>query len=473
VKILGMGLDESGQLLFPPFDEANFASRLEEGLAGNVADLRASASATATRTAFRLELELAPIADLRDPRAAGWTFLVNEADPDLADIVDALRPLAVHRGMADPAKPLIFRSDADWQEWMIDNYSSIGIEQVPHYVLVVGGPDQVPFHFQALLDVAASVGRVDLSPPDLRAYVEKLIRLESADEPATTKDAIIFAPDAGRGPDGSFDPTYFSRTYMAQPLADHVRDQLGFRASSILGDEATKDHLVHALSGARPALVYTASHGLWASSTDLALQKRVNGAICCQRSAATQTRGDWLFTADDVPAHEAFLEGAVFFQFACFGYGTPAESDFAHWLGGEPVTASEDFIAALPKRLLAHPHGPVAFIGHVDTAWLHGFDDPDQPFPDDVWNRRIAPFVQALNKLLAVEPVGRAMSTLNERYSTTNAVLTGAYDRLMRGRAKATPEFGRKLADTFIMRSDAQNYLVFGDPAARLRIADD
>jgi hypothetical protein len=472
MKILGMGLDEAGQLLFPPFEESTFARRLEEGLAGNVAELRASAAAAAARTAYRLEVELAPIVDLRDPKAAGWTFLVNAADPDLHEIVDALRPLAAHRGMADPGKPLLYRSDADWQEWMIDNYSALGAERLPHYVLAVGSPDQIPFHFQALLDVGASVGRVDLPLQDLRAYVEKLIRLESADEPATTKDAVIFAPDAGMGPDGFYDPTYFSRAYMAQPLADYVRGQLGYRTRSVMGDEASKDHLVQALSGARPALVYTASHGLWAASTDLARQRRVNGAICCQRSPATRAAEDWLFTADDVPADQAFLDGAVFFQFACFGYGTPAESDFTHWLGGDPMTAREDFVAALPKRLLAHPHGPVAFIGHVDTAWLHGFDDPDQPFPDDIWSRRIAPFVQAVSKLLAVEPVGRAMSALNERYSTTNAVLTGAYDRLMRGRAKPTPEFWSKLADTFIMRSDAQNYLVFGDPAARLRISD-
>ena len=219
--------------------------------------------------------------------------------------------------------------------------------------------------------------------------------------------------------------------------------------------------------------MYTASHGLSASSSNLELQKQVNGAICCQRSPAARGRQEWLFTADDVPSDRPFLEGAVFFQFACFGYGTPAESDFAHWLGGEPdsVTANEDFVAALPKRLLAHPRGPVAFIGHVDTAWLHGFDDPQLPFPVDVWDRRIGPFVQALNGLLTTEPVGRAMTALNERYSTTNAMLTGAYDRLMRGKSKPTPEFWSKLADTFILRSDAQNYMVFGDPAARLRIA--
>lgn len=252
MTIFGMGLDESGELLFPPLDEASFVRRLEQGLGANVAELRASASATATRSAYRLELELGPVVDLRDPLAAGWTFLVNENDPHRAAICEALRPLAEHRGMTDPARPLLFQSDADWQEWMIDNYSSVGIEQVPHYVLIAGGPDQVPFHFQALLDVAASVGRVDLSPGELRCYADKLIRLEKADAPATTKNAVIFATDAGRGRDGSWDPTYFSRKYMADPLAAYVRDQLEFQVSAVLGAEATKDRLVQALYGSRP-----------------------------------------------------------------------------------------------------------------------------------------------------------------------------------------------------------------------------
>ena len=65
--------------------------------------------------------------------------------------------------MADPAKAApLFQSDADWQEWMIDNYSSVGFQQVPHYVLIAGEPRTGAIPFQALLDVAASVGRVEI-----------------------------------------------------------------------------------------------------------------------------------------------------------------------------------------------------------------------------------------------------------------------------------------------------------------------
>jgi len=67
-------------------------------------------------------------------------------------------------------------------------------------------------------------------------------------------------------------------------------------------------------------------------------------------------------------------------------------------------------VAALPKRLLSHPNGPIAFIGHVDAAWMHGFvDNPDHPDILDRWHRRIEPFVSALNSLLEVQPVGLAL----------------------------------------------------------------
>ena len=50
-----------------------------------------------------------------------------------------------------------------------------------------------------------------------------------------------------------------------------------------------------------------------------------------------------------------------------------------HWLQEPTLNSERDFVAALPKRLLAHPRGPIAFVGHVDTAWFHGFDDPNNP----------------------------------------------------------------------------------------------
>lgn len=467
-QIMGLGINFStGAPLVGSMDEQSFSGKILGSLARNAEGIRILTKATGTARTFRGEIERKRTVDLGDPVLAGWTFLVNEDDPQKDDVIKVLRPLAKHRGMENPEAPLFFGDEPEdeWFDWLLENYSSLNMKKVPHYILIVGGPDQVPFHFQSFLDIAASVGRVGFdSLKDLETYIEKIIRLEKAASPTATRETVFFAPDGGPN-----DATYFSRLYMAQPLADYVEAKCLFKTRRVMGDDATKKQLAENLRATKPALVFTASHGIGAPDESLEIQKQFNGAICCQRTDDESIK-QWLFSADDVPFDEPFLEGSVFFQFACFGYGTPAESDFMHWLGNPQLNAKADFIAALPKKLLAHPRGPVAFIGHVDTAWLHGFADPKNPHILDRWHPRIAPFVDALNVLLKVQPVGLAMASMNTRYDITNALLTSTYDRLQKGKIKMTADYHALLADAFISRSDAQNYMIFGDPAVHLRI---
>lgn len=125
---------------------------------------------------------------------------------------------------------------------------------------------------------------------------------------------------------------------------------------------------------------------------------------------------------------------------------------------------------------MAHPHGPIAYIGHVDAGFLHGFDDPDSPDLRQRWNPRLAPFRTAVESLLELQPSGYAMGDLNRRAAEVNQVLTATWDRLLRrrpsgGLPKLSPRDQQLIAENFITRSDAQNYLVFGDPGARLRVS--
>ena len=407
-----------------------------------------------------------------DPRKAGWTFLVAKEDPRRDQIIQTLQPLAAHRGMEDPSAPLVFGGEPEdeWGDWLQENYYALELEgkKTPQYILMVGGPKRLPFRLQSLLDTVANVGRLEFDDlQDLKQYADKIVRLESVDEPVVKREVILFAPDGGMQ-----DPTYFSREYMAKPLNQHINRQLNFQTKPLMGTDATKTKLVEAFRDAQPALVYTASHGLGLTGNPLDQQKRYNGAICCQ-SAGPLTLDD-LFFADDVPMDEPFLEGAVFFQFACFGYGTPAQSDYAHWLEGVPEKyADEDFVASLPKRLLAHPRGPIAYVGHLDTAFLHAFTDPDDPFILERWHARIEPFVQAVRQLLEVQPSALAMEHMNQKFSVYNVIINNIYDRLQRGTFTWNPEREKRFVDTWIIRSDAQNYMVLGDPAARLRIPAD
>ena len=468
MKIMGLGIDFTGNPLFRPMDEDEMTKGLVRALERNVDTVRSLTRTTSEAVTFRGEIERVTV-DLGDHRAAGWTFLLNSSDPQRDDLERVLEPLAKHRGMAVLNDPLLYNGEAadEWFDWLHDNYFARELEgkEVPQYILIVGGPDQVPFRFQSVLDTVANVGRVDFDTlDDLKRYVDKLIRLETATEPVVTGEAILFAPDGGLP-----DPTYFSREYMVEPLAEHIRDVLGLKTETIVGNKATKTTLLEVLSAGKPALVYTASHGLGATTEPSEVQERYNGAICCQHTGAPTL--DTLFAADDVSLDQPYLEGAVFFQFACFGYGTPAQSDYAHWLEGVPVQYTEkDFVAALPKRLLAHPRGPIAFIGHLDTAFLHGFADVEDPHILDRWHSRMAPFLKAVNQLLEVQPSGLAMHDMNTRYSVCNALLTNTYDRQRRGTLRWNSKLEARFLDTWITRGDAQNYMILGDPAARLRI---
>jgi hypothetical protein len=465
-----MGLDFAGNLLFQSSDENAFAQALIAALEPNAHAVQVLTRTISEAVSFRAEIERETL-DPSDPRKAGWSFLLNSTDPQRKELERILEPLAIHRGMADPKMPLLYNSEPsnEWFDWLHANYYALKLKgnKAPHYIMIVGGPDQVPFRFQSVLSTVANVGRVDFDMlHDLKQYVHKLLRVETAEDPLVTREVVVFGPDAGLP-----DPTYFSKEYMAKPLAGHIRDELGFATHAFLGKDATKKNLLNVLNAKKPALVYTASHGLGALQQALAVQKRYNGAICCQKTGQEKEIDDWLFMADDIPSDKPFLEGAVFFQFACFGYGTPAESDYAHWRTGVPKRYTDiDFVAALPKRLLAHPKGPIAFIGHLDTAFLHGFVDVEDPHILDRWHMRISPFVEAVDYLLSVQPSGLSMRDMNSRYSVCNALITNTYDRQKRGNLSWDAALEVRFLNSWITRSDAQNYMILGDPSARLRI---
>jgi Peptidase family C25 len=471
MRILAMGLDRKGNRLFPPLEETAMQDALLKALVPNTARVQRLARSSSGAAVFRGE-QSRRIVDRGDPKTAGWTFLVADKDPRKKTYIEALAPLAKARGMDDPKSPLLFDGSVPdaWPDWLNDRYYALDLagKKVPGYVLIVGGPDQVPFGFQSLLDTVASVGRLDFDRiEDLSAYAAKVLRLESASNPVVEREALFYATDGGDP-----DPTYFSRKYMAEPLAASARQEHKVKVTEIFGDAATKANLLAALRKTKAALVYTASHGLGATSESQQVQAKYNGAICCQHDGPLTL--DHLLSADDIPSTDPMCEGAVVFQFACYGYGTPAQSEYAHWLpeswGKAQPQVPKDFVAALPKKLLANPRGPIAFIGHLDTAFLHGFADPHQPYTVDRWSTRIVPFKRAVDQLLGVQPSGLAMEGINERYAVCNAMITNASDRVQRGTMNWTEESKRTFLDTWITRGDAQNYFLMGDPAARLRI---
>ena len=469
MTVMGFGIDyTTKKRLIEPIDEKEFFQRIIDSFPHETFE-----GFTRTRrsgSVFKAEVERTHFPDLSNPLAVGWKYLVSDSDPRKDEIIEAVEPLAKHRGMANPGDPMIYdcKFEHEWWEWIRNNCWPLALDEAPYYIMIIGGPDQVPFLFQALIDSTAAVGRIHFdSIDDLEEYVKKVIRLEKAADPVVSREVVMFAPDGG-----ITDPTFFSRMYMAQPLSEHVKDKLNFSTKRILEDDATKKSLTDALDNSNPALVYTASHGLGAPKERLEIQKKYNGAVCCQdmHTLENLTIPEFTYSADDVPLDGTYLEGSAFFEFSCFGYGTPKRSDFEHWLGDPKLNADEDFVSALPKKLLAHPKGPIGFFGHVDMAFLEGFADPNNPYILKRWHSRVAPFKKAVEEILKAQSLGMILSTMNERYEIGSIMLTNVIDGIRSGHLKMTPEEQARLVEYWITRSDAQNYMLFGDPGTYVRI---
>ena len=228
----------------------------------------------------------------------------------------------------------------------------------------------------------------------------------------------------------------------------------------VVGDAATKRALGEILSGTgstgRPAFLFSATHGMGGWPAGDPDQLANNGALLCQDWAGVgQISADHYFAASDL-ASDADPHGMVVFLFACYGGGTPEIDEF-HRVSGEPppVIAEHPFVAALPKALLAA--GALAVVGHVERAWGYSFMGAGES--------QTVPFENAIGRTLRREPVGHAMKDFNEKYAVLSSGLLEVLDSIQRG-GRIVPD--AELAKLWTERSDAQNYVVLGDPAVAL-----
>ena len=62
------------------------------------------------------------------------------------------------------------------------------------------------------------------------------------------------------------------------------------------------------------------------------------------------------------------------------------------------------------------------------------------------------------------------MKDMSDRYDICNVIITNYYDQQQKKKLVWDSKKQARFLDTWITRSDAQNYMIFGDPGARLRI---
>jgi hypothetical protein len=426
---------------------------------------RASASALAARHRRRTEAVYAPKhgVDPSNLAQTGWgVVFAATADPK---VKAALSPLLEHRRRQAAAvaehrfRELTgadgYRNGESKQDFLRRHGSGPGPvdpDVVPYYLLLVGGPGEIPFEVQYQLDVQHAVGRIAFD--DVGAYARYAHNVVAAETTAAKPGPARLAFFAARN-DG--DPaTALSAEYLVDPLAAELAADGSWQVDSVVGSNARKEALSGLLQPGRDVL-FTATHGI-AFPAGHSDQYGVQGGLVCQDwpgpGHGPVAPQHW-FGASDVPDRD--LTGLVAFLFACFGAGTPQYDDFDRSAEGPRRLAPRPFVAALPQALLGRAGGALAVVGHIDRAWGYSFVWPGVGGQTEVYRSTLA-------ELGAGRPIGSALEYVGDRYAELATDLGLALEEIRLGR-RADPEM---IAGLWTACTDARGFVLLGDPAVRL-----
>lgn len=412
-----------------------------------------------------------------DFKKSGWGFVTAPDMKNRDAILEALEPLIslrkkqVEESVCFRQLSFIDGEDDLPVDWLANNEAAPGTvdcknNNMPYYLLLIGSPQDIPLDFQFTLDVEYAVGRIYFETVEEYAEYAKQVVERETQNVTHRREAMLF------GVKNDLDlATNQSIKYLIDPLhktltEKHTNGDTPWKINIEKG-QATKARFSEILhQETPPSLLLSASHGMGFNLGD-PRQKNDQGALLCSDwpgAAWGENKPipkDFYFAADDI-ASGTNLQGMMVFPFACYGGATPMYDSFQYEAthDTQKQIAPKDFISALPQRLLTA--GASAVIAHYDRAWSSSFIGK---FKVD----NTATFKGIIDELFAGIPVGHAMRHINDYYSHMESNMT-----LIQTKMKRKPDYkisSIKLGNTYISRTDARNYILFGDPATRLNIA--
>lgn len=384
----------------------------------------------------RVRRALAPLCDLRKEQAGQlYREILHHPGEDLDAFLGRLQAPPGH---ADP-----FR--------------------LPYYVLLVGGPEDIPFSFQAALDQVYAVGRIHFDAPEHYAtYARSVVDTEDGRRGRREREIAFFAPEHPGDP-----ATQRTCKDLVEPLIEHVREaRPAWPIRTVLRENADKAALGHLLGGDRtPSVLFVGCHGLKVTTGPENQRARQGALITADWPGGEGTpvgEAHTLAAAD--LADDADACGLVAFFFACYGLGTPRRDSFHLAASQVPEIATQPFVAGLAKRLLSLPGGAaLAVVGHVDRTWTTAFDWAVRAGQT---RRQTDTFNIALETLLDGRPAGWATEYFGQLAGDLSQRLAGSWERRFRGEELDLVRF----TSLRLAQKDAQQFTLFGDPAVRLSV---
>lgn len=417
--------------------------------------------------------------DAKKLSECGWAILYAPGIGD--DVKKKLEPLIEHRRKQVNNDRLfkIFEGDASFvagdtaATWLAKGGKNIEMRDVnpkkgvPYYVMIVGSPTEIPFEFQYGLDLFWAVGRLYFpSADEYGRYADSVVEYETAPQVATSRQMAVFAPRNGEDLASAL---FFENVVQPMSVSTGIVSAFGedqkFRQQKFAEASATKEKLADIFLGkikhGSPSVVFSGSHGLSFYSGE-PLQASQQGAIICSEWAADgPPNRDHYYAGEDLPK-EAKVHGMVHFLFNCYGAGSPRTDTYARTLKLPRKVAEAPMIARLPQALLAHQNGgALAVLGHIDRAWASSYRSKKA-------GSQIEDFRSVFSRLMSGHCIGHATDRLNQRWSTLSIELAEELQRKDNG----LPVDSDTLKAKWIVRDDARNYVVLGDPAVRLRVED-
>lgn len=328
--------------------------------------------------------------------------------------------------------------------------------QIPHYLLIVASPAEIPWNFQYRLQTEAFVGRLDLDAAGLENYVGALLD----DWKRSRRDVgkpVVWSVDHGHP-----DMTRLMRRTIADRLANAFQRDPEFADPGLyLSDgAATAGKLVEAIRRRRPAFIATTSHGATYPLDDpITLAGQLGALVDADHS---------LLGPKNLPT-DWEAEGAIWYAHACCSAGASRVSAFQGLLSesstlGRTVQSlgqAGEISATLPKALLGHARPLGAFIGHVEPTFNWTLYDAGN---QETTTSHIVRTLYNLLHASARPTVGRA---LKQYYGYVASLLLQHHDAIaaLQRHAPGAPDLAIR---TKLVATDLLSMVLLGDPTVRL-----
>ncbi len=349
-----------------------------------------------------------------------------------------------------------YKSGESGQSFLASRGETLGTikpSKVPYYLLIVGGPEKIPFEFQYHLSLNHAVGRIDFADREGFAnYAEQVCAAES-EEIRLSKRAVIFSVEAENDRASAILAKDLTRP-LYRCLSETMDD---WQVELWRKRKTTKQRLKDLFAGKAPGLFVTATHGCSLGPLNKE-QATHQGALSCHLRGSGKAP---LFAASDLP-EEANLRGQIAMLFACYSAGLPRLDNFPESKPDQtassarpPVLTTTPFIARLPQEMLRR--GTLAVLGHVDRGWSISFQWPGGL-------SAVSSLEDSIKQLLSGERLGHALRPLYRRYAFLAASLSNLLDKARHG-ADIDP---KRLGINWTAVNDARNFIILGDPAVYL-----